>query len=86
MHVILTTEKYRHCAEITVKTRTYKLVAKCEATEMEVALHDALNKIEQQAIRQNQKSTGRSRDIPRRAPRVRLKDELMEAGRETEGY
>ncbi len=57
MHVILTTEKYRHCAEITVKTRTYKLVAKCEATEMEVALHDALNKVEQQAIRQNQKST-----------------------------
>ena len=61
VHVILTTEKYRHCAEITVKTRTYKLVAKCEATEMEVALHDALNKIERQAIRQNQKSTALKR-------------------------
>ena len=36
VHVILTTEKYRHCAEITVKTRTIKLVAKCEATEMDV--------------------------------------------------
>lgn len=57
VHVILTTEKYRHCAEITVKTRTYKLVAKCEGTEMEAALHDALNKIEQQAIRHNQKFT-----------------------------
>lgn len=57
VHVILTTEKYRQCAEITLKTRTYKLVAKCEATEMEVALHDALNKIEQQAIRHKQKST-----------------------------
>ena len=56
-HVILTTEKYRHCADITLRTRTYKLVAKCEATEMEVALHDALNKIEQQAIRHNQKAT-----------------------------
>jgi putative sigma-54 modulation protein len=57
VHVILTTEKYRHCAEISLKTRTYKLVAKCEATEMVVALHDALSKIEQQAVRQKQKTT-----------------------------
>jgi putative sigma-54 modulation protein len=57
VHVTLTTEKYRHCAEITVKTRTIKLVAKCEATDMESALHDALNKIEQQAIRHKQKFT-----------------------------
>ncbi len=57
MHVILTTEKYRQCAEITLKTRNAKLVAKCEATEMEVALSDALNKIEQQAIRLKQKTT-----------------------------
>jgi len=57
VHVIFTTEKYRHCTEITLKTRTYKLVAKCEATEMLVALHDALSKIEQQSIRQKQKAT-----------------------------
>jgi putative sigma-54 modulation protein len=57
VHVILTTEKYRHCAEIALKTRNSKLVAKCEATEMDVALGDALNKIEQQAIRQKQKFT-----------------------------
>jgi putative sigma-54 modulation protein len=57
VHVILTTEKYRHCAEITVKTRTFKLVAKREATEMEVALQDTLDRIEQQAIRHKQKST-----------------------------
>jgi putative sigma-54 modulation protein len=57
VHVILTTEKYRKTAEITLKTRIYKLVAKCEATEMVVALHDALTKIERQAIRHKQKST-----------------------------
>jgi putative sigma-54 modulation protein len=57
VHVILTTEKYRHTAEITLTTRTYKLVAKCESTEMGVALHDAVAKIEQQAIRHNQKTT-----------------------------
>ena len=57
VHVILTTEKYRHCAEITLTTRIYKLVAKCESTEMGTALHDAVSKIEQQAIRHNQKTT-----------------------------
>ena len=57
VHIIFTTEKYRHCTEITLKTRTYKLVARCEATEMLVALHDALSKIEQQSIRQKQKAT-----------------------------
>jgi putative sigma-54 modulation protein len=57
VHVILTTEKYRKMAEITLKTRIYKLVAKCESTEMVVALHDALTKIERQTIRHKQKST-----------------------------
>jgi putative sigma-54 modulation protein len=55
VHVILATDKYRHIAEITVQTRRQKLVARCEATEMEVALHDALAKIEKQAIRQKKK-------------------------------
>jgi putative sigma-54 modulation protein len=56
VHVILSTDKYRQIAEITVQTRQQKLVARCEATEMEVALHDALAKIEQQAIRHKKKS------------------------------
>jgi putative sigma-54 modulation protein len=55
VHVILSTDKYRQIAEITVQTRQQKLVARCEATEMEVALHDALDKIEQQAIRHKKK-------------------------------
>jgi len=51
VHVILSTDKYRRIAEVTVQTRHHKLVARCEATEMETALHDALAKIENQAIR-----------------------------------
>jgi putative sigma-54 modulation protein len=51
VHVILSTDKYRQIAEVTVQTRHHKLVARCEATEMETALHDALAKIENQAIR-----------------------------------
>jgi len=54
-HVILCTDKYRHNAEVTVQTRHQKLVASCEATEMEVALHDALDTVEKQAIRHKKK-------------------------------
>ena len=54
-HVILCKDKYRHNAEVTVQTRHQKLVASCEATEMEAALHDALDKLEKQAIRHKKK-------------------------------
>lgn len=57
VHVILTTEKYRHTAELTVQTRNLKLVAVCEATDMEMALRDALAAIEKQAIRHKKKKT-----------------------------
>ena len=56
-HVILTTDKYRRSAEVTLKTRGQDWVATCEATDMEVALHDALCKLEQQIVRYNQKKT-----------------------------
>jgi putative sigma-54 modulation protein len=56
VHVTLSTDKYRQIAEVTVQTRSQKLVARCEAAEMEVALHDALAKIEQQAIRHKKKT------------------------------
>ncbi len=54
-HLILTEDKYRKIAEVTVKCRQGELVATCEAAEMESALHDALQKVEQQAIRNNKR-------------------------------
>jgi len=54
-HVVLTEDKYRQIAEITLKTATETLVATCENTEMLTALHDALKKIEQQAIRHKER-------------------------------
>jgi putative sigma-54 modulation protein len=54
-HVILTEDKYRKIAEVTVMTRNGDLVASCEGTEMEAALHDALQKVEQQAIRNKER-------------------------------
>lgn len=56
VHVILSADKYRHISEVTVQTRHQKLVARCEATEISLALRDALVKIEQQAIRHKKKS------------------------------
>jgi putative sigma-54 modulation protein len=55
VHVTLSTDKYRQIAEITVQTKHLNLVARCEGTEMDEALRDALEKIERQAIRQKKK-------------------------------
>jgi putative sigma-54 modulation protein len=54
-HVILTEDKYRQIAEVTLKTTAEILVATCEGTEMLSALHDALRKIEQQAVRHKER-------------------------------
>ena len=50
-HVILTAEKYRQTAEITVNTRLQSIVATSESNNMETALRAALLKAENQAIR-----------------------------------
>ncbi len=55
VHVILSTDKYRQIADVTIQTRSLNLVATCESTEMSIALRDALVKIEQQAIRHKKK-------------------------------
>ncbi len=60
-HVILTEDKYRMIAEVTVSAAGHKLVATCESAEMSIALHDALAKLEQQAIRLKGRSTTRTR-------------------------
>jgi putative sigma-54 modulation protein len=56
-HVILSEDKYRMIAEVSVVTGGHTLVATCKSEEMATALHDALAKVEQQAIRHKQKST-----------------------------
>jgi putative sigma-54 modulation protein len=55
--VILTVDKHRKIADVTVTQGSQSMVANCESAEMTTALHDALAKLEQQAIRQNQKSS-----------------------------
>ena len=61
--VILTVEKHRHIAEITVKRRRGHLVGLAEATDMVAAVSQALEHIETQVLRHN----GRRRNTTRKA-------------------
>jgi putative sigma-54 modulation protein len=61
-HVILTEEKYRHTAEVTVQTKFQTIVGLCESPIMETALRDALAKAEFQAIKHKDKFRTRTRE------------------------
>jgi putative sigma-54 modulation protein len=61
-HVILTEEKYRHTAEVTVQTKFQTIVGLCESPMMETALRDALAKAEFQAIKHKDKFRTRTRE------------------------
>ncbi len=54
-HVILSEESFRMCAEVTATAAAETLVANCEDKDMEKALHDALRKIEQQAVKHKER-------------------------------
>ncbi len=54
-HVVLTAEKYRQIAEITVQSQHHSLVGLCENHNMETALRDAVAKVETQAKRLKEK-------------------------------
>ncbi|HLO68550.1 MAG TPA: ribosome-associated translation inhibitor RaiA [Holophaga sp.] len=49
VHVIFSVEKFRHTAEITLKTRSADLFASAESTDMYQSLAAALDKLETQA-------------------------------------
>jgi len=73
--VILTVEKHRNIAEITVKRRRGHLVGLAEATDMVAAVNQALEHIETQVLRHN----GRRRNTHRKP-----KDKLWQAPVEAE--
>lgn len=56
-HVVLTVDKYRKIAEVTVTEGSQSMVSNCESAEMTTALHDAVEKLEQKALRQKQKTS-----------------------------
>jgi len=50
-HVILATERHRHIAEITVTVRNHPIVGVAETADMMVAIGEALDRIERQAVK-----------------------------------
>ena len=50
-HIVLTSEKYRKTADVSVKMRAGKIVGFAESTQMDQALREALERAETQAIR-----------------------------------
>jgi putative sigma-54 modulation protein len=60
-HIVLTAEKYRQIAEVTVKTRLQSIVAEAEATSMDAALREALNRAETRAVRYKNKIRAQKR-------------------------
>jgi putative sigma-54 modulation protein len=65
-HVVLSTEKRRHKAEITVLVRASSLVGVAEASDMTSAVNEAIEKIDRQAVRYRTKYKAKKR-IARKA-------------------
>jgi putative sigma-54 modulation protein len=51
VHIILSVEKHRHQAEITITIRNHSIVGAAEAPEMLIAVTEALDHIDRQAIK-----------------------------------
>lgn len=65
-HVVLSAEKRRHKAEITVLVRASSLVGIAEASDMTQAVNEAIEKIDRQAVRYRTKNKAKKR-IARKA-------------------
>ena len=60
-HVVLSAEKYRKTAEVSIKTRLHDILGIAESTSLETALRGALEKAETQAIRCRKKLQAKKR-------------------------
>ena len=62
VHVILSVEKHRHEAEVTLKTRSHSFVACAETMDMYKSLAEALDKLEAQAHKHLQKRSAKQQE------------------------
>jgi len=60
-HVILTVEKHRHKAEITISPRNGPIVSLAQARDMSIAVSEALDHLEKQAVKYKTKWQSRKR-------------------------
>jgi putative sigma-54 modulation protein len=59
VHVVMAVEKHRHEAEITLKTRANTMVASATSDDMYASITQAVDKLEAQAHKQQDKRTTR---------------------------
>ena len=71
-HVIVTAEKYRHIAEITLKVDHREMVSREEATDARAAIDLAVDRLEQQLRRLKEKRVARQHSGPDGVERARL--------------
>lgn len=85
-HVILSAEKYRHTAEITMKVSGFTLVSKEESESMYTAIDHAVAKLERQVKRYKQKlQNHKSKKRELEEERVETSEESFEFSEEEEG-
>ena len=60
VHVIITVEKHRHTAEVTLKTRRDTFVASAETEDMYLSLAQACDKLETQAHKSSGKKIAKT--------------------------
>ncbi len=60
-HLIVTAEKFRHTAEITLKLKHHEMVSREESDASKVAIDLAAHRLEQQLRRLKEKRTGHKR-------------------------
>jgi len=77
-HVILSTEKRRHIAEITVTVRNHPpIVGLSEAMEMSTAIGEALDRIERQAVKYKTRWKSKKRQARKKMEQAGVQQEEM---------
>ena len=77
-HVILSTEKRRHIAEITVTVRNHPpIVGFSEAMEMSTAIGEALDRIERQAVKYKTRWKSKKRQARKKMEQAGVQQEEM---------
>jgi putative sigma-54 modulation protein len=66
VHIVFTVEKHRHLAEVTLKTRHGNFVASAETDDMYASLGQAMDKLENQTHRHQDKKNSKGSDSVRK--------------------
>jgi len=81
-HVVLSSTKHGKVVDVTVKAKLHDLSSKCEEPELEMALHNCLDKVEKQALKHKNRLATRRRHPEKNAVgsvRLQTSDEALKS-------